>query len=508
MTLSASIDAMFARWTGDDTPGAVVAVTRHGEIVHEAAYGMADIAHGIKLDSRSVLRIGSQSKQFTVLLALLLEAAGKLSLDDEVHRHVPWLPAYPAPITLRQMAGNTSGLRDFLEIMIWSGLPLSAYSTRQTSAVLLERHVEVNYPPDQEMLYSNSGFFLLSEIIEHVSGQSFNELLVEHITGPLGMTHTSLQISDADILPRLAEQHLRGPDGHWQRTSWGFPLGGEGGMVSSLRDMLIWQANLARPLPAHAAALAEMQAPRHYRNGTETLYRLGLAADRYRGLRSIGHGGGTAGCKSEGLRFPDQDLGIVILGNAAELAPFTLARRIADVALADAMAPVPAPVPGAAPGLYRHVGGDDLFEILPDGSLTSAGGNVSLIQSEPGVFVPERVTMHLSFRCDGDELDAIWCGAKRRYRRLPDGEFARDIGGRYANAALGLDARVSGPAAAPLLQIRSDFGALNATLSWIDADLLTVGSNAGRPWLATLQVSDGGLRLTSDRTKQLRLDAA
>ena len=508
MSVSSAIDALFAKWTGADTPGAVVGVTRHGQILHEAAYGMADIAQSVKLDRRSVLRIGSQSKQFTVLLALLLEAEGKLSLDDEVHRHAPWLPAYPAPITLRQMAGNTSGLRDFLEILVWSGLPLSAPSTRQTSRDLLGRHAEVNYPPDTEMLYSNTGFFLLSEIIEEVSGRSFNELLADYITGPLGMTDTSLQINDADILPRLAEQHIRGADGRWQTTAWGFPLGGEGGMVSSLRDMLTWQANLAKPIAAHAAALAGMQAPRHYRNGAETLYRLGLAGDVYRGLRSIGHGGGTAGCKSEGMRFPDQALGIVILGNAAELTPFTMARRIADLALADEMQPLPDPAPHRrlveSAGFYRHVGGDDLIEICTDGSLTSAGGNVSLLQTSPGEFEPERVTMHLTFRQDGDELDAMWCGAKRRYRRLATPPAGRNITGHYVNAQLGLDAQVT---AATALQIRSDHGTFNASLSWIADDLLLV-HGAARAWIATLSVSADGLVLTSDRTKQLRLKPA
>ena len=251
-----------------------------------------------------------------------------------------------------------------------------------------------------------------------------------------------------------------------------------------------------------------MQAPRRYRNGSETLYRLGLAEDRYRGVRGIGHGGGTAGCKSEGLRFPDQGLGIVILGNAAELTPFTMARRIADVALAGEMTPVLPSVVGAAPGFYRHVGGDDLFEIMADGSLTSAGGNVPLIQDAPGVFVPERVTMHLRFRCAGDELDATWCGTPRRYRRLAGEVVAgRDISGRYGNAALGLEARVTGDAA-PVLQIRSDVGTLNATLSWIDDDLLLVSGGAGRPWAATIQVGEGGLVLTSDRTKHLHLTAA
>jgi len=136
---------------------AVVAVTRNGAKLHEGAYGMADLAHGIPLDRRSVLRIGSQTKQFTVLLALLLEAEGKLSLDDEVHRHAPWLPRYPNPVTLRHLAGNTGGLRDFLEIMIWSGLSLGAPSSRQTARDLLARHDEVNFPPQEQMLYSNTG---------------------------------------------------------------------------------------------------------------------------------------------------------------------------------------------------------------------------------------------------------------------------------------------------------------------------------------------------------------
>ena len=68
MTIASDIDRLFAQWARPDSPGATVAVTRHGQIIHEAAYGMADLAHGIPLDRRSLIRIGSQSKQFTVLL--------------------------------------------------------------------------------------------------------------------------------------------------------------------------------------------------------------------------------------------------------------------------------------------------------------------------------------------------------------------------------------------------------------------------------------------------------
>ena len=92
------VDPIFAAYAGHDRPGVVVAATLDGAIVHQGAYGMADLAHRIPLGPRSVLRIGSQTKQFTVLLALLLEREGKLALDHPVHRYAPWLAPTPAPI--------------------------------------------------------------------------------------------------------------------------------------------------------------------------------------------------------------------------------------------------------------------------------------------------------------------------------------------------------------------------------------------------------------------------
>jgi len=240
-------DRLFRTGAGSESPGAVVAVTRNGREILRACYGMADIAHGVPLDARSVIRIGSQSKQFTVLMTLMLAAEGKLSLDDEVNRYLPWLPKYPAPVTLRHVATNTSGLREFLEVLALAGIPITSESSRETARRIIARHAEFNFPPGEAMIYCNTGFFLLSEIIEEVSGRTFNELLAERITGPLGMTDTRLMPRDSQILPRLAVHHTRGPDGNWHRAHWGVVLGGEGGMVSTLEDMLIWQANLANP---------------------------------------------------------------------------------------------------------------------------------------------------------------------------------------------------------------------------------------------------------------------
>ncbi len=507
MFTASAVDRLFSGWARLDSPGAVVAVTRHGEVIHEGAYGMADLAHGVPLDRRSVIRIGSQSKQFTVLLALMLAAEGKLSMAAEVHDYAPWLPEYPHRITLHHLATNTSGLRDFLEMSIWSGLPLAAGATRQASRDLIAGHGEVNFVPGTQMLYSNTGFFLLSEIIEEVSGRSFNELLAERITRRLGMADTRLLARDTEILPRLVNQHQRGPGG-WETVRWGFPLGGEGGMVSTLADMVTWQAALAKPPVEWAGHLGRMIAPLHYTNGTETLYRMGLVVDRYRGIRGIGHGGGVAGGKSESIRFPDQGLGVVILGNLAEMNPFSLARRIADVALDTAMVPAfPSAARerlGAAAGLYREEGGGEVFAISASDGVaffTSTGGSTQLDEIAPGVFAPERPTMHLTLSQGADATIIVTaCGVRQIFRRVAATARPRDLSGRYANTTLGLDARIDGAA----LLVRSDVGALRVDLVWIDDDLLLAraqGTSSG--WMGSLRVIGDGFVLTTDRTKGL-----
>ena len=155
------------------------------------------------------------------------------------------------------------------------------------------------------MIYCNTGFWLLSEIVEEVAGRSFNELLDARITGPLGMADTKLMLRDSQIIPRLAGGHVQMEDGSWESARWGWEIGGEGGMVSTLDDMLVWQGNLSAPKVGSAALFERMATPVTYTNGVRGLYAMGLTQDVYRGWRSIAHGGGVAGGKSESVRFPD-----------------------------------------------------------------------------------------------------------------------------------------------------------------------------------------------------------
>ncbi len=365
--LAAQAAALFASWQDPSSPGVVWAATQGGREVLSGAVGMADIAQSVPMDRRSVIRIGSQTKQFTVLLALMLEAEGKLSMQDEVHRYAPWLPKFPAPIMLQHLATNTSGMRDFLEIMTYSGLPLAGPANRAREREMIAAHGEVNFAPGTQMIYCNTGFWLLSEIIEEVSGRSFNELLAERITGPLGMADTSLVLRDTQILPRLVAMHVRMPDGGWETARWGLEIGGEVGMVSTLEDMLTWQRNLDSPKVGSAALFARMATPVTYRNGTVGLYAMGLTHEVYRGWLSIAHGGGVAGGRSESVRFPEAGIGVVSLANFDAIAPASVNRRIADLLLPGGRWSPPPARGGAAPGGRRRA--------LPAGGWAGAIGH-------------------------------------------------------------------------------------------------------------------------------------
>ncbi len=512
-------DRLFRFCDGPGSPGAVVAVTQHGREILRAAYGMADIANGIPLDARTVIRIGSQSKQFTVLLILMLAAEGKLSLDDEVNRYLPWLPKYPTPVTLRHVATNTSGLREFLDALAFTGIAITSESSRETARRVIARHADFNFPSGEAMIYCNTGFFVLSEILEAVSGKTFNELLAEYITGPLGMNDTRLMQRDSQILPRLATHHTRGPDGAWHRAHWGVELGGEGGMVSTLEDMLIWQANFGNPKVGTRRRMYRLLAtPAVYRNGTTALYAHGLVATQYRGLSAVGHGGSVAGGRSESRRFPDHGLGVVILSNRDDIAPYPRWRcGFADAQLGAHMTNPRVTEDwtrlAAAAGTYRHDGGDDLFEIaVQDGEpvFVTSAGPAAIEQTGPNRFAPERPTMHILFSPDGaGGMDVTSCGERRSYRRIaatpPASPHA--IAGRWHHAGVTIEITPEGNAHTLLLT--SDFGALSLGVEHLDGDLFIArptgeGKSTGRAWTCTLRATGDAVELSNDRIKRLR----
>src|SRR6267143_6606714 len=189
-SLSDRVDKVFAQWDKPDSPGCELAVIKDGQIVYKRGYGMANLEHNIPLSPASIMDTGSVYKQFTAMAIALLAEQGKLSLDDEIRKYLPDIPQYETPITIRQLIHHTSGLRDYLTLMALAGMRDDDHYVDGEVMTLLARQKELNFKPGSECLYSNSGYFLLSQIVKRVSGKALREFADEHIFKPLGMSRT------------------------------------------------------------------------------------------------------------------------------------------------------------------------------------------------------------------------------------------------------------------------------------------------------------------------------
>ena len=187
---NAQVDAVFSEWDRASSPGCAVGVIRDGELIYERGYGMANLEHNIPITSTSVFRIGSTSKQFTAMALLLLAEQGSLSLDDDIRDYISELPQYEAPVTIRQMLNHTSGIRDYLQVMSLAGMRSDDFYTDGDVLRMLSQSETLNFPPGDQFLYSNSGYFLVSQIVRRVTGTSLREFAHENIFEPLGMDDT------------------------------------------------------------------------------------------------------------------------------------------------------------------------------------------------------------------------------------------------------------------------------------------------------------------------------
>lgn len=522
--LAETLDGFLAPWNTDASPGVLAAITTGDRRVYERAVGMADLAHAIPLGFDSVVRIASQSKQFTVLLALMLETDGSLSFEDSIHDYLPFLPDYGTKITLRHLASNTSGLRDILEMLIISGVPILSPSSRAVSVRAATLSHELNFSVGEDLVYSNTNFLLLSEILEIASGQSFNTLLRERITGPLGMASTRLMARDDVILPNLATHH-RLHEGEWLKSAWGIAIGGEGGLVSSGNDMQRWLAELRQPTLCDPSLIARMEAPGATINSVASPYGMGLVWSGEGLGQGVGHGGWIAGSRSLSIRFPQVDASLLILSNHDEFSPFAMGSAIS--ALISGTTIEDRSACSLECGHYREIGGNDLFLINDNGAgrdLVTSMGSSALIGTAEAGWTPNVAIPPFTLSSQSpNQIVATKFGRQRTFRKItsaPDKTGPRLAPCRYRAAAEGLDAHIfMNSAGVPCLYVGSPMGAATLELGYLEDNFYVVhpaekdAHDQWRlapwilPWVYTLTVEPGHIIINSDRTKSLRLNA-
>jgi len=353
--LAPRVDQIFAEY-GASSPGCALGVVRDGGIIYSKGYGLASLEHGVPLTPQTALDIGSIAKQFTATAILLLAQDGKLSVDDDVRKFIPEMPDYGTPITLRHLLHHTSGIRDYIALLTLGGINLEDVATQEESLAAIARQKALNFRPGDEHSYSNSGYFLLSVVVERVSSKTMRAFAQERIFGPLGMTNTQYLDDHTLVIPRRASSYMPRPDGGFRLETCNWEQTGDGGIQTTVEDLAKWDRNFYDPKVGGPALIEQLQTTGVLNSGEKIDYARGLAVDEYRGLRRVSHNGGWVAFVAEMVRFPDERFSVITLCNVGTADPTGMALQVADLYLADRMKPADpkppapaAPATGAAP---------------------------------------------------------------------------------------------------------------------------------------------------------------
>jgi CubicO group peptidase (beta-lactamase class C family) len=432
-SLEAKVDALFAPWNSLSTPGAAVAVIKDGIVVYRKGFGCAQLEYGIPITPSTVFHVASVSKQFTAMAVTMLEAAGKLSADDDIRKYLPEMHDFGTKVTIRNLLNHTSGIRDQWELLVLSGWRMDDVITQGQIMDRLRRQKELNFAPGSRFLYSNSGYTLLAEIVSRVSGKPFTEWTKANIFDPLGMTSTHFHLDHTEIVRNRAYSYGGSPEAGFRLAPLNYANVGATSLFTTVEDMANWLRNFEDKRVGGPAVWDKMLAKGVLTDGTAIDYARGIMIGSYRGLKTIGHSGGDAGFASHVVYFPDERFGVAVFANIGSVDPGGMAMKIADIYLAPQFAAavppasienkMPPPAAGPAPGPAT----------LPEESLKAFAGTYWL---ESGLVrklvVDNGKLIYVRSEDNKSELAPL---SPTRFRMLTAGDVFLDFsdlaGGRY-----------------------------------------------------------------------------
>jgi CubicO group peptidase (beta-lactamase class C family) len=298
--LIAGIDALF---TGIDPagPGCTVAVGRNGQVLWAEGYGLANVETGEPMTATTVVDIGSTSKQFTATATLLLATRGELDLDASIDTYLDGLPPWGAEVTVSQLVHHTSGIVDYIDLLLTDGYAFEEVTTVEQTITALEAADELNFEPGTQFEYSNSNYFLQSLIVAAVTGTDLGSFLATEVFEPLGLDAV---MDPTAVLEGKAESYAQGADGMWIDADSPWQQLGDGAIQTTPSELVTWSSEYLVPTlgapavdPAEFNRLRLVGAVADYLPGS--VYGFGISAQTVDGDDYLSHPGGWGGFVTE-----------------------------------------------------------------------------------------------------------------------------------------------------------------------------------------------------------------
>ncbi|WP_262691346.1 serine hydrolase domain-containing protein [Kordiimonas aestuarii] len=298
----------------NNIPGGLIAVYQNGKILHLKPFGLANVELDVPVSDDSVFEIGSISKQFATATVMMLAEEGRLDVGDPISKYLNYLPSEWTAVTIKQLMQHQSGIPDYEEIRSYD---VYRYRLTPEEVIRIGHSRPMDFTPGTGYYYSNTGYYLLSMIIERVEGKPLREVFQARIFKPLGMTQTRFA-DPAAIIKHRAE-------GYWENkvgelinrnpTEYSSTLAA-GGLLTSAADMARWDAALNGTTLLSAKAKAEMWTSGTLPDGSETGYGYGWDVTPYDdNHKTRSHTGQVGGFTSVYMRFPEQGISTMLFVN-------------------------------------------------------------------------------------------------------------------------------------------------------------------------------------------------
>lgn len=300
----------------NDEPGLCAAVLRDGHISALVCCGRAGLpfSGASPIEPDTAFRLASVSKQFTAAAILILRRRGLLTLEDSVRRHLPQLPAWADPMTLRHLLTHTSGVWPYEQI-----IPEDR-TMQLTDADVLKLMAEENrtrFTAGEKFYYSNTGYALLANVVERVAGCSFPAFLKGAIFEPLAMNNTLAYVTKGPPVERRAFGcALR--EGRWHDADQGLTSAvlGDGGIYTTAPDYALWDASISNHTLLPRTDWREAFAPARDNQGRALPYGLGWRLEKTAdGSEVVYHTGNTTGFNSCVRRLPQAGVAVLAMAN-------------------------------------------------------------------------------------------------------------------------------------------------------------------------------------------------
>jgi CubicO group peptidase (beta-lactamase class C family) len=325
---SGIIDSLLSDYDLVEGPGAAVMIIKDGEILFSNGYGLANLEDGIPNTNETNFRLASITKQFTAMCIMILIHHGELGFESTLTDIFSAFPSYGNNITIRHLLNHTSGLVNY-ESLIQND------ATEQVSDMdvynMMTGLDSTYFTSGTDYRYSNTGYALLAMIVEVKSGLSFAAFLEENIFSPLGMTNSVAHQNGISSVNNRAYGYSQN-DGEYSRDDQSLTSAvlGDGGIYTSLYEMFYWDQSLYIGQLVPLEILNEAFTSGDLSNGEKTGYGFGWRMDTYLYRNRAHHTGSTRGFRNVFMRFPDQQISILILTNRNSGRPINIAEKIAD----------------------------------------------------------------------------------------------------------------------------------------------------------------------------------